>query len=306
MIDVIIPAYNAHNTIGNTLLSLAKQINKDCLSVYIVDDGSTYGYDDIIKSYETLLNINVITIKNSGPGKARQVGIESSHNEYIVFIDADDYLYNEFALVNLMNTIGDADLAQGRMLEKTADGEREMEPQYCYLHGKLLRRSIIEANKLVFESTMAKVGDIYEDSTFNQLYSLCCKKINNTGELIYVYNYNQSSLTRTDRNVLRDLTSFVKAMNWLVKEINKRKIDNPHDIGWYFCIAMDHAYFNYMLCQDEPEANNIFKEMKPFKKMYVNHIEQLNSDEKLDIYKFFKEFPVIPTLTIQEFLDKID
>ena len=96
MIDVIIPAYNAHKTIGRTLTSIAMQINRPLLKVYVVNDGSKEDYKDIINNYKDVINITEIRIKNSGPGAARQVGLEASNSEYVVFIDSDDTLYNEF------------------------------------------------------------------------------------------------------------------------------------------------------------------------------------------------------------------
>lgn len=39
MIDIIIPAYNAHKTIDKTIESISKQINKNDLKIYIINDG---------------------------------------------------------------------------------------------------------------------------------------------------------------------------------------------------------------------------------------------------------------------------
>ena len=83
MIDIIIPAYNAHATLGRALCSIANQTNRESIVVYIVDDGSECGYDELVNSYSHLLNIKLIRIENSGPGNARQVGLDASSNEYI-------------------------------------------------------------------------------------------------------------------------------------------------------------------------------------------------------------------------------
>ena len=56
MIDVIIPAYNAHKTIEQTLTSIAFQSIVDKLNVYIIND---YGkdYKEIIEYYSNFMNI---------------------------------------------------------------------------------------------------------------------------------------------------------------------------------------------------------------------------------------------------------
>ena len=306
MIDIIIPAYNAHSTIGNTLGSIAKQINRDCLQVYIVNDGSERDYSNFINDFSGILDIQEITIKNSGPGKARQVGIDSSNNEYIVFVDADDVLYNEYSLVNLLSIISEADLAEGHFIETHQDGSsRELSPQYCYLHGKMYRRSIIEKNKLKFNSPKQKDGDLYEDSAFNQLYNVCCDNIVSTEEVIYVYQYNENSLTKKEVNVARNLKYFVDEMTWLAKEIDKRKLDNSFRIAWNIYIVCFHIYYNHLLSKDESGFVFNDKNMILLKDMYQRYADCLDWDNQLYLFKIFNNYDVIPYISFYDFMDKI-
>ena len=60
MIDIIIPAYNAHNTIEKTLLSIVMQNICDKVKVYIVNDNSEQNYSLIIKKFENFLNIKFV------------------------------------------------------------------------------------------------------------------------------------------------------------------------------------------------------------------------------------------------------
>lgn len=302
MIDVIIPAYNAHKTLGNALASIAKQQNKDDVKVYIIDDGSEKDYKDIVKEYSSSLDIELIRTENSGPGMARQTGIDSSKNEFIVFLDSDDELYDEYSLTNLINNITDADLSQGRYIEKSENSEKEMDPQYCYLHGKMYRRSIIKKNKIRFEKSPIRKGDIYEDSTFNQLYRLYCKNIVNVDNFTYIYNFNDSSLTRKDKSLSLNLSNYIKAMTWLANEIERRKLDNYHEIAWDFCVAMYYGYFNYLLAPDDCQF--VFTDMITIKEMYCKYIEHLPFEDKLYVYRLFN-YDVIPTLTIDHFVNKI-
>ena len=59
MIDVIIPAYNSHETIVKTLASLAMQLNRDELIVTIVNDGGK-DYKDLVETFNKLINIQEI------------------------------------------------------------------------------------------------------------------------------------------------------------------------------------------------------------------------------------------------------
>ena len=58
-IDIIIPAYNAHDTLNKTLMSIAIQTYKD-YKVTIVNDCSVNDYKDLVKHYSKYFNIEEI------------------------------------------------------------------------------------------------------------------------------------------------------------------------------------------------------------------------------------------------------
>ena len=68
MIDIIIPAYNAHKTISKTLSSIALQQNVKDLNVYIIDDLSDKDYEKEYDLFKDVLNIKIYRLeKNMGP-----------------------------------------------------------------------------------------------------------------------------------------------------------------------------------------------------------------------------------------------
>ncbi|MCK5677308.1 MAG: glycosyltransferase family 2 protein, partial [Flavobacteriaceae bacterium] len=89
-ISVIIPCYNDGTYIHETIESLNQQTYKD-FEIIIIDDAST---DKTTK--ETLANLKQNNLqvlfleKNSGPGIARNTGIEIARGKYILPLDADD------------------------------------------------------------------------------------------------------------------------------------------------------------------------------------------------------------------------
>ena len=93
-VSVIIPIYNAETTIRKAIDSVLNQsIGFDNIELILVDDKSTDGSRQIIEDYANKYNnINVICLdENSGlPGKPRNIGIDNSTSEYIIFLDADD------------------------------------------------------------------------------------------------------------------------------------------------------------------------------------------------------------------------
>ena len=140
MIDIIIPVYNSSKTICKTLNSILEQENNEDLIIYIIDDGSSETYDDVISFFSKFLNINYYKLdKNSGPGVARQFGLDKSSNEYIVFIDSDDTFYDTDSVLKLYNSIYNYDMVFGKMLEKRYNMNREVYHEGC-MHGKMYRR----------------------------------------------------------------------------------------------------------------------------------------------------------------------
>ncbi|MER6282744.1 glycosyltransferase family A protein [Streptomyces sviceus] len=97
-VSVVIPVYNPGNYIEDCVASLRRQsLPPDEFEAIFVDDGST---DDTPARLDALAaevaNITVIHQEASGwSGKPRNVGIEASQGEFVMFVDNDDYLGDE-------------------------------------------------------------------------------------------------------------------------------------------------------------------------------------------------------------------
>lgn len=92
LISIIVPIYNVERYVSRCVNSLLQQTYK-YIEIILIDDGSS---DDSGKIIDNLSKIDnrIITIheKNSGAAKARNLGLEYSSGEYIMFVDADDYV----------------------------------------------------------------------------------------------------------------------------------------------------------------------------------------------------------------------
>ena len=84
--SVVVPAYNAENTIGKCLDSLARQsISRSEYEIIVVDDGSTDATPEIVARYE----VRLIRQPNRGPAAARNAGAQVARGELLLFTDAD-------------------------------------------------------------------------------------------------------------------------------------------------------------------------------------------------------------------------
>ena len=93
-ISIIIPVYNAENTILQCLNSLANQsINQKYYEVICIDDGSLDNSFAILTAYNNIKNLITITQQNNGPARARNKGAEKARGNIILFTDSDCIFY---------------------------------------------------------------------------------------------------------------------------------------------------------------------------------------------------------------------
>lgn len=100
-ISIIIPVYNVENYIDTCLNSILKQKNADMSMQYgatdfeiiLIDDGSTDGSGEMCDKYAEKYDFaSVIHKENGGAADARNTGINHASGEYLLFIDADDFI----------------------------------------------------------------------------------------------------------------------------------------------------------------------------------------------------------------------
>lgn len=118
-VSVIVPVYNAEEYIGATLDSI---INQDFNSyeIIVVDDGSTDQSPEIIseKLTKSTADYRIIRQDNAGVSSARNRGMQEATGEYLVFIDADDYVTGNH-LSELYN--GETDFSMVQFIKKEND-----------------------------------------------------------------------------------------------------------------------------------------------------------------------------------------
>lgn len=91
-ISIIVPVYNAENTIKKTIKSIRNQTLTN-IEIIFINDGSKDSSIDILEKYSKIDNrIKILNQENLGVSKARNKGIELAVGEYISFVDSDDYI----------------------------------------------------------------------------------------------------------------------------------------------------------------------------------------------------------------------
>ena len=123
LISIVIPVYNKEPYLADCFDSLRQQTYED-IEVILVDDGSTDGSADVCRKYvEMDSRFHYIHQENGGQNSARQKGAENASGDYLIFVDADDYVSHDMCrllMENMKKT--NADMVCGA-IQKTKNGK---------------------------------------------------------------------------------------------------------------------------------------------------------------------------------------
>lgn len=207
-VSIILPVYNAGKYISKCIDSILAQDNTN-FELIIINDGSIDDSEDIINNY---INEQVILLKqnNSGVSKARNLGLAYANGEFVIFVDADDYLVPNSLDARIRNA-ETTELLISRFYKVSVDGKRiedrslhedefsiaqslstltsESKIGYQgYLWNKVFRRGIIEQNHIQFDEDIA----YGEDRLFVAEYISHCNSVRVDSQIVYCYLDNSS------------------------------------------------------------------------------------------------------------------
>jgi glycosyltransferase involved in cell wall biosynthesis len=232
-VSVIVPVYNEEQYISATLDSIINQ-NFEDFELIVVDDGSTDSTLEIIteKLSNSKINHKIIHQENNGVSSARNRGIAESSGDYIVFVDADDYVLTDH-LSNLYNPNYDFSLIQ--LVKK--DGSNVSDPHF-YDKVEITTEDLIKLElemkipfnfvQLSYNADIIKGNNLEfrEDVTYGEDFDFAMRalsygdKITINNEITYFYIQHESSLINTSKlkrfdfiPVLEDLADFYEKQN---------------------------------------------------------------------------------------------
>jgi glycosyltransferase involved in cell wall biosynthesis len=95
-VSVVIPAYNAADTIADTLESLLAQTHRGWDAI-VVDDGSRDATATVVEAFTKRdARIRMVRQANAGEAGARNTGIEAARHDWLLFLDSDDWIAPTF------------------------------------------------------------------------------------------------------------------------------------------------------------------------------------------------------------------
>jgi glycosyltransferase involved in cell wall biosynthesis len=144
-VTVIIPTFNRAAIVGRAIRSVLAQTFEDW-ELIVVDDGSTDGTEQAVKSFSDDRIKYVRHERNRGGAAARNTGIRCARGEYVAFLDSDDEWPPE-------------------KLEKELEVFRKSDPSVGFVYtgaitldesGKVLKKHVPTRSGWVYEPLLAR------------------------------------------------------------------------------------------------------------------------------------------------------
>lgn len=230
--SVIIPIYNAAETLHRCVDSLLMQ-NYTNMEIILINDGSKDRSGEICKEYAAQHNSIVYIEKpNGGVSTARNAGLDIAKGEYVLFVDSDDYVsedyfcsldalcadFNYDCVFFSQNTVNDTKCTKRILSPFSSQNSDVCVPKFCEAYykkflnspvNKRYSRHIIESNHLRFAESLS----IGEDKVFCLQYVMHCKSCCITSDILYNVSIdNKDSLSRKPRNDLHQQFAIIDEM----------------------------------------------------------------------------------------------
>ena len=285
-ISVVVPIYNAEKYLKKCLDSIINQ-TYDNLEIILVNDGST---DKSLEICESVRNgdsrITIINKENKGVSTARNKGIESSNGEFIIFIDADDYLDKnmfeilvEDAIKNNIDLVmcgyRNVDINGNILYESSPMDEKYFDVKTFknnlfktnyyreLICNKLFRLEIIKNNNIRFREDI----HINENILFLLDFAKYGYRYSYDNEKLYNFLYNRSGATHAKFNLKKVsvLSSYIRLLDYDLEKSILNKVK-------YKYLFEGYAYL-YLMKKINIDNSELKNNLTTFKTKYYQDIK---------------------------------
>ena len=306
IVSIIVPIYNSDQYLYECIESIINQTYKK-LDILLINDGSTDSSLSICKSFKNKdKRITLIDQKNSGVSSARNRGIMNAKGDWIMFVDADDYL-NKDSIELALNNIKDDDyyyFFSSRINERKTivlDNINKKEKlikeilmwnkyNYDEFNSRVLNhiynRKMIINNNVLFNNEICNG----EDMLFNIEYFLCASKMIIINSSIYNYRVNSNSLTHSvNKKIVEKDELFHKYLFKLLDKYNMYDLKEIAKIRSPLGGIITCCYSYYFHKNNKNDSSEI--ELLINKKLYHDALEKMSTcKEYLSNYQYFLLF----------------
>lgn len=223
LVSVIVPIFNKEQYLNRLIKSLVNQTYKE-IEIILIDDGSRDNSKTVCEQFLSEdKRIKLYSQENSGVSQARNKGIDIAKGKYITFIDADDYVKEDFiekmimnkeekSIVNVNWNKKNTTLSYNEYLMELVSGKIL---GVCW--GYLLDTDIVK--KIKFDRNTSYM----EDTVFMVEYLTKVSSVKLVNSKLYCHCDNNDSLTADENNLERKINEYIYAINQIKGLLKKNK-----------------------------------------------------------------------------------
>ncbi len=219
-VSIIIPAYNAENTVKEAIDSaLSQEFPKQDFEIIVVNDGSTDKTLKLLKTYGR--KIRIIDQKNQGAVRAANCGFKKARGKYVIKLDADDWFDSDIVgqMTSVLDKKAEIDFVYCDYYEASEKGEVKI-----VLTGDNIFHTA-SAGIMFRRRNFKKEGFYREDIGFPEYDLLIRTQKKWCGfhiqKPLFCYNRRKNSLTGSKQWVKKAIKELKKIHPQNLKEIKK-------------------------------------------------------------------------------------
>lgn len=315
LISIVVPVYNIPDELLECCLNSIKNQRFRDFEVIIIDDGSPLKSNlTLCKEFaDTDSRFVFYQQKNSGVSVARNKGIDSAGGDWILFVDPDDWVAENYLteMVKYVDTKADIILCDCYVNSETEENvnhffnkknitkddaliqifgnNKYYNPPYIAVGtpwAKMYNVSFLRRNNLQFDVQLRRM----QDNVFNLYAFYDAEKIVYVNQSLYHYRIFQNSVS--NKYSERVFDDFSKVLNSTERFLKEKNVFNQFEQAYYARIIQSfNSYAKFYYCsKDNP--HRFIEKKRHFKKLIQNRIFQ-NAIRKIDIKQLNMQMRVL-------------
>lgn len=289
VIDIIVTHYDEPWDVGRKLflmLSLQRNVDFKNIRVILVQDGKDDALDwrELFSTFPYKVKV-VTSKKHVGVSAARNIGIENSEADWILFCDFDDTFSDVYSVSMILNVLptNEADVLWFKCYkeEPVRNGRifvKNVEENFPATFGKMYRRSMLNDHRIRFNEELK-----YEyESAFNRIVLSEVLPIRvmriTTSLVIFIKTFREGSYTYSNDTLANRIESIFFADLLNVYHFHERGLEYDEQL-----LIVETFFETYYLLNTTPELPSHDKILNVFAEFYnenkekfetINHVEK--------------------------------
>lgn len=277
LISIVIPIYNAEHRLEKCLDSLLEQTYEN-IEIILVDDGSSDNSLSICQEYaDNDSRIRIFSSDGQGVSAARNMGIDNSSGQFLMFVDSDDFVTKTFCYDAITNQHKyHSDLVLFGFVK--VEGQSTEHVNFYTGNDRILRKEealtkiMINSfpwNKLYRRSLFRNIrypeGKLYEDTfTTYKLFNAATNiSFLNKENYYYVYSNNSTSAHYSQENIKFQFQSSLEIMKFLKENYPDAYLLSMSDFLKVVIRYVTYCDDNYDMKLTETADHFLFSERVP-------------------------------------------